>query len=269
MRLEHTAQELGMDLQRDFPRLHGVFVGGGGWGVRWAQERAARWNVRLHEVYASSQRIFAYSCEWGILRGDDRGPLHFMSHLGLAEIIDPSTGAHVRDNEEGEIVITPFGMTASPLVRYGTGDRARFYAGGCCACGRQFEGIEAGSVGRVDDMLRIKEINVWPEAIDDVIFARPEVVEYRGDLYVDPSGREIARILMQCRPEVPSDTRTRLYADLATAIQRRVGIHFLVESWEGESLVDGMTGLSFDLKTRRRWNDRRAETREAAPTARS
>jgi Leu/Phe-tRNA-protein transferase len=71
---------------------------------------------------------------------------------------------------------------------------------------------------------------------------------------------------LECRPDVPADTRTRLYAELAAAIQRRVGIHFLVETWEGESLVDGMTGISFDLKAKRRWVDRRTETREAAHT---
>jgi phenylacetate-CoA ligase len=262
-RLEHAAGELGLDLQKDFPRLRSIYVGGGGWTVAWAQERAELWNARLFEVYASSQRIFSYSCEWGIVRGQTRGILHFMEHLGLAELIDPATGNPVKHGEEGEVVITPFGMTASPLIRYGTGDRARFLEARDCPCGRRFNGIEAGSVGRYDDMLRIKEINIWPETIDDVIFSHGAATEYRGDLYVDDAGREVAKILVELRTDVDGAARKRICSELASAIHHRLGINFVVEEWTGESLTHGTTGIAPDMfKTRRRFNDRRTETRE-------
>jgi phenylacetate-CoA ligase len=266
MRLEHAAEDLGLDIQRDFPRLRSIYVGSGGWTLKWAQELSERWNARLFEVYASSQRVFAYACEFGILRGGARGVLHFLPHLGLTEVIDRTTGEHVEDGQEGEVVITPFGMEASPLIRYATGDRARFVRAGDCPCGRRFDGIEAGSIGRYDDMLRIKEVNIWPETIDGLVFGHSEMTEYRGDLYVDAAGREVAKVLVEFRRRIDRDSRNRKLAALAQEIYEKVRLHFVVEEWSGPSLLQGTTGLRSDLKTKR-WSDRRTQTRDSQSPA--
>jgi phenylacetate-CoA ligase len=266
MRLAVTAETLGYDVQKDFPRLRGIYVTGGGWSVEWARGVAGHWNARLFESYSSSQRIFAYTCEWGMLQGGHRGIIHFLPQLALAEVIDPATGEHVLDGEEGEIVITPFRMHAHPLIRYATGDRVRFRSGRTCPCGRQFDGIEAGSVTRFDDMMKIKGVNVWPATIDAMI-SRREVAEYRGDLSVDERGREVASIHLEFLDDVDGDTRQRLMADLMNRIHQEVRLHFVVDEWQGPSLIEDMSGFRDGSKIRR-WNDHRTETRDSLQVGR-
>ena len=266
MRLEHAADAAGLDLQSDFPDLKSIYVGSGGWTVPWAEERAARWNARLFEVYGSSQRAFAITCEYGILRDGTPGVMHFLPHLALTEVIDPRTGEHVADGEEGEIVVTPFGQRATPLIRYATGDRARFISAGSCPCGRAFDGIEAGSVGRYDDMLRLKEVNVWPETIDAILLAKDAVAEYRGDVSVDPQGRERAAVMVEFRPGTAPHERQQHLTALAIELHDRIGIHFECEEWTGPSLLgetpQGMDASSLKI---RRWVDRRASSLAQAP----
>ncbi|NIR98187.1 MAG: phenylacetate--CoA ligase, partial [Gammaproteobacteria bacterium] len=54
-----------------------------------------------------------------------------------------------------------------------------------CTCGCAWDGIEAGTVGRYDDMMKIRGNNIWPAAVDDVVFALPELAEYAGRVYFD------------------------------------------------------------------------------------
>ncbi len=259
MRLEHAAEQGGLDLQRDFPKLKSIYVGSGGWTLAWAEERATRWNARLYEVYGSSQRAFAMTCEYGILRDGKPGVMHFLPHLALTEVIDPRTGEHVAPGEEGEVVFTPFGQEATPLIRYATGDRARFVSAETCPCGRAFDGIEAGSVGRFDDMLRLKEVNVWPETIDAVVLGKEWVADYRGDVSVDAGGRERAKVQVEFRAGTPREGREGLLTGLAAELFARIGLHFECEEWDGPSLLgeapDGIDSSSLKVK---RWADRRA-----------
>ena len=95
-----------------------------------------------------------------------------------AEVIDPTTQQPLPDSEPGELVITNLGRWDSPVFRYRTGDRVRI-SGRRCACGRAFAVIEAGILGRIDDMLVIRGVNVFPAAIEDILRRFPQVAEYR------------------------------------------------------------------------------------------
>jgi phenylacetate-CoA ligase len=214
----------------------------------------------MFEVYANSQRAFTYTCEWGILHGSEPGVLHSVPHLGLLEVVDPDTGLHVEPGESGEVIITPFRMVASPIVRYATGDRAVFRNAESCMCGRQFDGIQAGSVSRYDDMMRIKEVNIWPEAIDKVVFARPWAAEYRGELFVNAKGREVPRILIEFYADVDVESRSEHLRELQAALHDSIRLHFAVEEWSGQPLRAVDARLDPNSLKIRRWVDRRAET---------
>jgi phenylacetate-CoA ligase len=262
MRLEYAADQMNLDLRRDLSNLRAICVSGGGWTVEWATECAERWGVRLFEVYANTQRAFTYTCEWGILHGTQPGVLHSLPHLGLLEVVDPETGRQVDSGEHGEVVMTPFQMKASPVVRFATGDRAIFREAGSCKCGRGFDGIQAGSVERYDDMLRIKEVNVWPQSIDQVVFSRPWVAEYRGELLVDEKGREQAIVMLEFHTDVGIDSRADHLRELSGALHESLGLHFSVEQWNGPPLRASDGGLDARTLKIRRWNDRRAPTSE-------
>lgn len=94
--------------------------------------------------------------------------LHINEDHFLAEILDPETLEPVADGEVGELVITTLTKEAFPVLRYRTRDLTRFIPEPC-PCGRTFKRIER-ILGRSDDMLIIKGVNVFPTQIESVLF---------------------------------------------------------------------------------------------------
>ena len=74
----------------------------------------------------------------------------------------------VQSAEAGELTVTTLDKEATPAIRYRTGDRVRRLEGPC-PCGRQTGLIEAGTIGRYDDMLKVKGVNLWPDQVDDLL----------------------------------------------------------------------------------------------------
>ena len=261
LRLEYVAEQLGYDLQRDFSRLRSIFCSGGGWTVPWAQARAEKWNATLFEQYGNSQRSIAWTCEHGIVHGSERGVIHSLPHLSLLEVVDRETGLHVAAGEEGELVVTAFAQEGTPIIRYATDDRVRFMPAQACGCGRPFDGIEAGTVSRYDDMMKIKGLNVWPDVITHAVFGCAEAAEYRGDVFVDEKGMEVARVQVEFRPGMPAERRNDILKGISEEIHKRTGLNFIVRCWDGPSLLAAGAG-GFNARTLKikRWVDRRRDT---------
>ena len=100
-----------------------------------------------------------------------------MQHIAedhfLWEVVDPETGEPVPDGEMGELVLTPLGKQAIPVLRYRTHDLTRIMAGEC-ACGSKFPRIDI-LIGRSDDMVKVKGVNIYPGQIEDVLRDIPGV----------------------------------------------------------------------------------------------
>ena len=110
------------------------------------------------------------------------GFLHLNEDEFLSEILDPGTLLPVPDGQPGELVVTNLRRFACPAIRYRTGDLVRprwptpdAIEAGACAWVR----LEGGVLGRTDDMLVVRGVNIFPGAIDDIVRSFPEVVEYR------------------------------------------------------------------------------------------
>ena len=138
------------------------------------------WGARVTEAMGIGDIGVSF---WGECEAQDG------MHLGAAEfvlpeLIDPATGAAIamEDGAEGELVLTHLRHRAAPLLRFRTRDHVRVRSGRC-ACGR--EGIRIRCVGRTDDMLIVRGVNVFPSAIREVVgtFA-PRV---SGNILVRPS----------------------------------------------------------------------------------
>ncbi len=104
------------------------------------------------------------------------GTLHVLDRAYLAEVIDVE-GKAARAGEGGELVLTVLGRTGSPLLRYRTGDLAR--AGQRCACGRPGAALPGGLLGRTDEMVIVRGVNVYPTAVEDVLRGFSEIAEYQ------------------------------------------------------------------------------------------
>lgn len=95
--------------------------------------------------------------------------------------MDPETGEPMDDGERGELVVTTLGRHGMPVLRYRTGDlvaRTRRP----CACGRHMARLLGGVVGRADDMLIVRGVNVFPSAVDNLVRSLPEIVEYEVEV---------------------------------------------------------------------------------------
>ncbi len=257
-RLERAAADRGLAPTEAFPALRSILVSGEAKSPDWAISRSAAWGARIYEQWGCSAGAVTWSCEEGMVDGDRRLRLmHGSPHLTYLEVLDPVTGRHVQDGEYGEVVITPLGTEAAPLARFATGDRARYLEAHHCDCGRPFPGLEAGSVSRFDDMVKVKGVNVWPTAVAKVVEQHPEVIEHSVTVYADSAGREQVRldaVLAASGPGVAS-------AGLADALRRElragVGVTFQVELHdEGQTSVAGDVLQAASGKVRR-WRDLR------------
>lgn len=102
----------------------------------------------------------AYECE-------EQNGLHITEDYFYPEIIDPDTLEVLPDGEYGELVFTCIGKEALPLIRYRTGDIAKL-SHSKCSCGRTLVKMSKPK-GRIDDMLIIRGINVFPSQIEYVL----------------------------------------------------------------------------------------------------
>jgi phenylacetate-CoA ligase len=107
------------------------------------------------------------------------GGLHVNEAEYLCEVLDPETARPVPDGEPGELVLTNLGRTASPAIRYRTGDIVVRQSSGC-VCGRSWARLEGGILARGDDMVAVRGVNVYPAAIEAVVRHFAEVVEFRS-----------------------------------------------------------------------------------------
>ena len=95
-----------------------------------------------------------------------------------AEFLSLRTGKPAGEGELSELVLTTLGRCGAPVIRYRTGDlvRPRWPA---AAAGCPWVRLDGGILGRTDDMLVVRGVNVFPSAIDDIVRSFPEIVEYR------------------------------------------------------------------------------------------
>jgi phenylacetate-CoA ligase len=130
--------------------------------------------------------------------------MHVQEDHFLIEIIDPDTGTPLADGERGELVITTLTREAMPVLRYRTRDLTSMVREKC-ACGRTTARID-WFTGRVDDMLVIRGVNVFPSAIEEVLLRFSELSpNYR--IFVDrpPNGLDVMLVEVEHRPDAAID----------------------------------------------------------------
>lgn len=152
------------------------------------------------------------------------GVLHVLESAYIAEVIEPASGCAVEPGRTGELVLTNLGRTGSPLLRYRTGDLVKCEAQSAnrevpCQCGRWDLALEGGILGRVDDMVIVRGVNIYPSAVEEIIRSFPEVAEYRVSVN---EARALADIQVQIEPARDcSDAQ-----DLVARLNRAFGAAF-------------------------------------------
>ena len=178
---------------------------------------------------------------WGFGSLDGPG-LHVNEAEFIAECIDPETSSPVEDNQVGELILTSLGRAGHPIFRYRTGDLVR--------CNRQtnnkklqFTYLADGILGRVDQMLIIRGVNILPSAVEQIIRGATDVGEFR--LTASHNGA-----MDELKVEVEADPPVA--ADLGEQLQTKLGLRIAVVPVDAHSLprFEGKAKRFVDLRTR-------------------
>lgn len=171
------------------------------------------------------------------------GVLHVIEEGYLAEVIDPRTGRPVAEGGTGELVLTTLDRVASPLLRYRTGDLVRPRpVGRACVCGTFELALEGGILGRADDMVVIRGVNVFPSAVDEIVRSVGGVAEYRVEVREEGAMRELR---VEIEPEAGVPDAEALARTTQAAFQSRLALRVPVVAREPGSLP------RFEAKARR------------------
>ncbi len=174
-----TAAEEGIDI-RSLPLRVGFF-GAEPWSHNMRKEIEEKMNIKAIDIYGLSE-IIGPGVSSECLEQDG---LHVWEDHFMVEIIDPNTGQVVPYGEKGELVFTCISKEALPLIRYRTRDISILYPD-VCRCGRTHKRMNR-VMGRTDDMLIIRGVNVFPSQIESVLLEIGET-EPHYQLIVDREG---------------------------------------------------------------------------------
>jgi phenylacetate-CoA ligase len=234
LRLAEVARENGIDIAGSAVRatVHG---GEPGASIAATKKRIeSAWGARAWDHAGLSE-----AGPWGFECPAGEG-LHALESEFVVEVLEREGDSRVSEGETGELVLTNLGRWAAPVVRYRTGDLVRLRSGPC-ACGSSFVRFPGGVLGRADEMILVRGVNVYPTAVESIVREEAAIEEFQIEVY---QRREMWE--MRARIEVgagasPEEVRRRVESELSV----RLGLH-------AEVLVAVSGSLPrFELKARR------------------
>ncbi|OGQ51358.1 MAG: phenylacetate--CoA ligase [Deltaproteobacteria bacterium RIFCSPLOWO2_02_56_12] len=194
------------------------------------------WGAKCYDHPGATEvGAYGFECE------PQPGGVHVNENEFIAEVIHPETGAAVQEGERGELVITNLGRIGSPLIRYRTGDLVQpSYRP--CVCGRSFMLFQGGVLGRIDDMIIVRGVNVFPSAIESVMREFAEVEEFRVEISQRGALSELKLIL---EPRADYGSSKGLEEKVMGRFRQSIGLRPQVEMVAPGSLP------RFELKAKR------------------
>ncbi len=150
--------------------------------------------------------------------------MHYWDDYIYVEIIDPHTLKPLPDGEWGEIVITTLVKEGAPLIRYRTHDLSRIIPGGC-PCGSRYPRLDT-IMGRTDDMIKIKGVNVFPSQIEGILQEFPEVSSEYQIRISHLDGKDTMRLYVETNGSV---NFAELSERIAATVKSRIGFTPLVK----------------------------------------
>jgi phenylacetate-CoA ligase len=195
--LGEAAKRMGVSI-RDDTRLQAAILGAEPWSEQMRNRIEEEMGIKAYNIYGTSELSGPMFCEC-----EEQSGIHIWADIALVEILDPDTGEPVPPGTRGEMVVTILQKEALPIIRYRTGDITMLVEGEC-PCGRTHPRIERLS-GRVDDMLIIRGINVFPSQVEHALLGIPEVSGH-FQIIVDRKGAlDAMTVQVELNPEAFSD----------------------------------------------------------------
>ncbi|MCL5266428.1 MAG: phenylacetate--CoA ligase family protein [Chloroflexi bacterium] len=237
LRLAEEAREAGIDVSKtSITRL--VHAGEPGASIPATKKRIEdTWGAKCFDHHGMTE-VGAMSFECVL----QTGGIHLIEAEYVFEVLDPVTH---KPADEGELVVTNLGRIGMPVIRYRTGDRVKLNRERC-ECGRTFARLQGGMMGRVDDMLIVRGINVFPTAIENIVREFSAVEEFSVEVY---RKREMDE--MEVKIEVVGAEPAAVASALASEMQKRLAFRPTV------TVVPASTLPRFELKSKRFFDKRK------------
>lgn len=174
-----VAEKMGISIQNDTQLKTGIF-GAEPWSLETRKRIEDATGINAYDIYGTSEISGPLFTECR-----EKNGIHVWGDMFLTEVLDPKTGEPVEDGERGELVFTTLHKFALPLIRYRIGDLS-IMESEPCECGRTHPRIMR-ILGRTDDMLIIRGINVFPSQVESVLMNIPEIGDH-WEIIVDRKG---------------------------------------------------------------------------------
>jgi phenylacetate-CoA ligase len=229
LHLAEVARAEGLDIASSAIRV-AIHAGEPGASIPNTRRRIeAAWGARAYDHIGMTEvGAYGFTCL-------NQDAVHVNEAEFIAEVLDPASGEPVAEGERGELVLTNLGRWGTPAIRYRTRDLVQ-RGPTQCPCGCTYLTLPGGVLGRVDDMLIVRGVNIYPSSIEDVLRGIPEIAEYR--ITVTKSGElDEIELDVECSEEIA----LRAEKELRQALSLRVPVR----------AVPPGTLPRFELKARR------------------
>jgi len=176
--------------------------------------------IELYDIYGLTEIYgpgIGISCKCG-------SGIHYWDDYIYIEIVDPKTLKPVPDGEMGEIVITTLVKEGAPLIRYRTHDISRIIPNEC-PCGCKFPKIDV-IMGRTDDMMKIKGVNVFPSQVEEVLGEFSEISSEYQIRISHLDGKDTMRIYVESNGTVDFQ---RLSEKISERVKSKIGFTPIVK----------------------------------------
>ncbi|WP_110461172.1 phenylacetate--CoA ligase family protein [Ruminiclostridium sufflavum] len=224
-------------------KLRKGVIGSERWGEKMRQRIKNELSIEIYDIYGLTE---IYGPGIGIDCDCHEG-MHYYDDYLYFEIIDSETGEVLPEGETGELVITTLRKEGAPLVRYRTRDLTRIISGKC-RCGRTYPRIDR-IIGRTDDMVKVKGVNIYPGQIDEVL-KEVEGASSEYQILIDHiNGKDVMTLKVEYNSDGDTD-RSDIEDNIVDIFKKRIGIQIIAE-------VSGIGSLPRSEKKSRRIIDYR------------
>jgi phenylacetate-CoA ligase len=231
LHMGEVAEKMGVSIKKDTKLRTGI-LGAEPWTAE-MRTRIQDWlGIKAYDIYGTSELSGPLFTEC-----TEQNGIHIWGDFAYTEIVDPKTGEQVADGEKGELVMTILKKEALPIVRYRIGDITSMTKE-VCACGRTHPRIMR-ITGRVDDMLIIRGINVFPSMIEHTLLGIPEVGQHFQIVVDRKHELDTLLVRVELKPEAFSDKITELMKikeNVGRRLESALTVHADVELAEPGSL---------------------------------
>lgn len=190
-------------------------IGSERWGDLMRKRIATELNIELFDIYGLTEVYgpgIAVDCP-------AHNGMHYWSDYLYLEVIDPVTGQNLPDGQIGELVITTLCKEAAPLVRYRTHDLTRIIPGKC-SCGCEYPRIDR-ILGRTDDMIKVKGVNIYPGQIEDTLKLVPGLSSEYQIILEHVNGRDRMTLRVE---SVRGASKEAVSAAVISTFKAKIGI---------------------------------------------